>query len=216
VRVTDARLASPSFNNDMNEQRPASLRVAVPAIARCIASTVAMLVTGRFHVIGERRGVWLRFADGTSSEVFRETISDHVASDPCLLVVGFRLRFVRGFGHALFRVESILNTILFAGFGGYVSKLWMDHDSRGVYRGVYEWDGADRAERYARSLWRILALVSVRGSIRYWVVPGIGRDEALADPGTITDRGMPEWARIVRAEPRATARRPGAERSRPR
>jgi hypothetical protein len=29
----------------------------------------------------------------------------------------------------------------------------------------YEWDGARPAEAYARALWRVLALVSVRGSI---------------------------------------------------
>ena len=45
---------------------------------------------------------------------------------------------------------------------GMVSKLWMAADEQGVYRGFYEWDGAARAESYARSLWRVLALVSER------------------------------------------------------
>ena len=61
----------------------------------------------------------------------------------------------------------------------------MAHDERGAYRGLYEWDGADRATHYARSLWRVLALVSEQGSIGYRVVPGVGRDEALAEPALL-------------------------------
>ena len=61
---------------------------------------------------------------------------------PVVLVVAFRLRWVRGRGHALFRVESVLNTPLFVGFPGFVSKLWLANDENGVYRGFYEWDGA--------------------------------------------------------------------------
>jgi hypothetical protein len=39
----------------------------------------------------------LRFADGTSARVYRETVVDQDATrDPCVLVVGFRLRVVRG------------------------------------------------------------------------------------------------------------------------
>jgi hypothetical protein len=97
-------------------------------------------------------------------------------------VVAFRLRLVRGRGHTLFRRESLLNTPLFVGFPGFVSKLWLAHDERDVYRGVYEWDGPGRAERYARSLWRVLAIGSVPGSIRYMVLPGLRRDEVLAAP----------------------------------
>ena len=108
----------------------------------------------------------LRFADGTSARVFRETTVDRGATlDPCVLVVEFRLRAVRGRGHAVFRRESLLNTPLFAGFPGLVSKLWLADDERGRYRGLYEWDGPRLAENYARALWRVLALVSVRGSI---------------------------------------------------
>jgi hypothetical protein len=61
-------------------------------------------------------------------------------------------------------MQSILNTPLFAGFSGFVSKLWLMHDVNGRYRGLYEWDGPVQAEQYARSLWRVLKLVSERGS----------------------------------------------------
>src|SRR5216110_1305570 len=81
------------------------------------------------------------------------------------LRVTFRLRAVRGWGHAVFRAESLLNTPLFAGFPGFVSKLWLADDDLGRYRGLYEWDDPLLAENYARALWRVLALVSVPGSI---------------------------------------------------
>lgn len=87
--------------------------------------------------------------------------------------------------HAAFRVESELNTILFAGFPGLVSKLWLRHDQRGVYRGIYQWDGPERAVSYARAMWWILALVSEPGSVHYAVLPGLDRDEVLQDPGVV-------------------------------
>ena len=59
-------------------------------------------------------------------------------------------------------------------------KLWLADDERGRYRGLYEWDGPRRAEAYARALWRVLAVVSVPGSIHYVVLPGLRRDELLS------------------------------------
>src|SRR6185436_17427051 len=122
------------------------------------------------------------FEGGASARVYRETVvpREHVA-EPTALVVEFRLRWVRGSGHALFRAESLLNTPLFVGFPGFVSKLWLAHDQHGVYRGVYEWDGPSHAEYYARCLWRILELGCVPGSIHYMVIPGLRRDEVLHD-----------------------------------
>ena len=165
----------------VHEQPPLGYRPAVGAMVSCVASTVRLLWQGRIHLPAERLGIRLRFADGTSARVYRETVVDRsAAADPCVLVVEFRLRAVRGRGHAAFRWESLLNTPLFAGFPGFVSKLWLTDDERGRYRGVYEWDGARRAEDYARALWRVLALVSVPGSIHYVVLPGLRRDDLLA------------------------------------
>ena len=88
------------------------------------------------------------------------------------------------------------------GFPGFVSKLWLAHDSHGLYRGLYEWDGADRADSYARSLWRVLELVSEKGSIDYRVFSGLRRDDVLADPRRL-DRYAPAeqhaWWRVTEA-----------------
>jgi hypothetical protein len=92
---------------------------------------------------------------------------------------------VRGRAHAAFRLESMLNTPLFVGFPGFVSKLWLADDEHGRYRGVYQWDGPRLAENYARALWRVLALVSARGSIHYVVLPRLSRDVLLDGPDAL-------------------------------
>jgi hypothetical protein len=161
-----------------------------------------LLARGRIRLPRRHVGERLRFANGTSAWVYRETVVDRSAPvDPCVLVVEFRLRAVRGRGHAFFRWVSLLNTPLFVGFPGFVSKFWMADDEQGVYRGFYEWDGPARAEAYARALWRVLALVSARGSIHYRVLPGLRRDEFLgepAGPGQAAAAEVPdEWWRPV-------------------
>src|SRR5262249_44366328 len=158
---------------------PAALR----GLTRCTASTARLLWQHRLRLPARWVGTRLRFADGTSARVYRETVADRGATlDPCVPVVEVRLRGVRGLGHAAFPRESLLNPPLFAGFPGFVSKLWLAHDDLGRYRGLYEWDDPLLAENYARALWRVLALVSVPGSIHYVVLPGLRRDEVLGSP----------------------------------
>jgi hypothetical protein len=184
-----------------NEQAPAPYGTSAWGTIRCIASTVGLLARGRLRLPADHVGVRLHFADGTSAPIYRETVVDGRApADPCVLVVAFRLRFIRGRGHAAFRAESLLNTPLFVGYPGFVSKLWLAHDEHGVYRGVYEWDGPGRAEHYARSLWRVLALGSVPASIRYRVLPGLRRDDVLADPSVLNPIDPADdaaWWRLV-------------------
>jgi len=152
-------------------------------VAASAVGMLRLLRAHRLHVPAERVGGVVRFADGTSARVYRETVvDDGRAADPVVLVVGFVLRGVRGRAHAVFRLESWLNTPMFVGFPGFASKLWLTDDERGLYRGCYEWDGADRAAAYVHSLSWVLGLVSVPGSIRAHVVPGVHRDDALARP----------------------------------
>ena len=160
------------------EQVPLCRRAALTALTRCVRRTARLLRQRRVHLPSERVGLRYGFADGTSARVYRDTVVDRgPTQDPCVLVVEFRLRLVRGWGHTLFRWESLLNTPLFVGFPGFVSKLWMTCDEHGRYRGVYEWDGPQLAVDYARALWRVLALVSVRGSIHYHVLPRLHRSD---------------------------------------
>ncbi|MEU2912729.1 hypothetical protein ACWCQ0_15200 [Streptomyces massasporeus] len=185
----------------MSEPEPLALAEAWRAVAACVLSCCALLACRRIQLPRERVGSRISFADGTSARVYRETrLGSGLARNPCTLVVTFRLRLVHGPGHALFRAESLLNTPLFVGFPGFTSKLWLAHDEDGRYRGVYEWDDPQRAEHYARSLWRVLALVSVPESIHYTVLPGLRRDDVLSDPSLVEGGarvGAAYWWRVT-------------------
>jgi menaquinone-dependent protoporphyrinogen IX oxidase len=202
VRLMENPLRSPGRGEVVAERPPLAYPVALRALAGCFANSARLLWQRRMHL--PRGRVWMRlqFADGTSARVYRETAVDRGPTlDPCVLIVEFRLRAVRGRGHAAFRVESMLNTPLFVGFPGFVSKLWLADDERGRYRGVYEWDGPQLAENYARALWRVLALVSVRGSVHYVVLPGLRRDVLLDRPTVAAGAGesAAAWWRLAGA-----------------
>ncbi len=174
---------------------------ALRGLLACGRRVVRLAATRRIHQPRHNVGRGIRFADGTCATVSRETVVDVTSVvEPVLLVVCFRLRHVRRpWAHAVFRAESELNTILFAGFPGLVSKLWLRHDEHHRYRGVYQWDGAERAVSYVRTLWWVLRLVSDRDSIRYAVISGVVRDDALTDPRTLHVVGglSADWWRPV-------------------
>ena len=198
LAAPDRPATGPWCDAIITEQPPLPYRAALKALAGCAVVTMRLLWRRRIHLPAGHVGMRLRFADGTSARVYRETVIERGATeDPCVLAVEFKLRAVRGRGHAAFRWESLFNTPLFAGFPGLVSKLWLAHDEQGRYRGLYEWDGPRRAEAYARALWRVLALVSAPGSIHYVVLPGLRRDELRARPQVVTSvaADLPGWWR---------------------
>ncbi len=181
------------------QARPLPLRSAARAEARCARRTVRLLLGRQVHLPHRHVGAWVRFADGTTARVYRETVVDRPpAREPAVLAVEFRLRGVHGRGHRLFRAESLLNTPLFVGFPGFCSKLWMAHDERDRYRGLYQWDGAQAAADYARALWWVLALVCPTRSISYRVLPGLRRDDVLTHPQLLGTADDPDpWWRPV-------------------
>lgn len=167
--------------DDAGVLQPAQLppREAARAMSWCVARTVALLVRRQVHQPRRNVGLRLCFADGTSTVAYRETVvARGPAAEPALLLVRFRLRHVRRErAHALFRLESELNTILFAGFPGLISKLWFRADEQGRYRGLYEWDDPALAVGYARALSAVLALVSEAGSVDWVVIAGATRSD---------------------------------------
>jgi hypothetical protein len=162
------------------------------AYLRSVISTFVMLLGGRLALPRQLVGRRLRFADGTLSRVYRETVRrDGRTTEPTLVVIRFRLRLTGHSRvlHALFRVESLANTPFFAGFAGFRSKLWCTDVAGGTYHGVYEWDGPDRARRYATAMTALLRPLSVPGSVAYHVEPGVRRDEFVdaTDPRATGD-----------------------------
>jgi hypothetical protein len=158
------------------------------AYASCAA--VALWLLARRELPLPRRHVDLRltFADGTCSRVYRETVRRGApTSNPSLLVVQFQLRLLgrNPVLHALFRLESLANTLLFAGFPGFRSKLWLTDERTWVYRGVYEWDDPQLATEYATTLSALLHLVCRPDSVCFHVEPGVRRDDFLRDPGIV-------------------------------
>jgi len=99
------------------ERPPVAPVTAVRRLARCVLTTFWLLAERRIHLPKRCVGLQLTFADGTASKIYRDTVVDRSATaDPAVLVVGFRLRAVRGqLAHALFRFESLFNTPLFVG-----------------------------------------------------------------------------------------------------
>lgn len=186
-RARNGALGAAAASPAIGEQGPQTPRRAVRALLGCARRTAVLVARRRIRQPRANVGRTVAFADATSARVYRETVVERDAPDsPAVLLVSFRLRWIRSDAmHAAFRVESELNTILFAGFPGLVSKLWLRHDQRGVYRGIYQWDGPERAVSYARAMWWILALVSEPGSVHYAVLPGLDRDEVLQDPGVV-------------------------------
>ncbi len=160
--------------------------VAWRAVAGSFLGTARLLLRGRLRMPGGLVGARLPVADGTVTTVFRETaVAGRRPADPAVLVVRFRLRWIGSarWAHAVFRRTCVVNTPLFAGFPGFVTKLWLTDPGTGVYRGLYEWDGADSAEQYARCLARVLALVAEPGSIGHRTLPGADRRRFVeADP----------------------------------
>jgi hypothetical protein len=192
-----------STRSTFGDRPPVRPGHAATAVARSILKAAVLLVRRRIRQPTVHVGDVLGFADGTAAPVYRETLVRRPETrDPAVLVVAFRLRWVRGRWHAVFRAESLLNTPLFVGFEGFVSKLWLRHDELGRYRGLYEWDGPTLADSYARALWWVLWLVCARGSIHYAVVPGRHRDDVLNNPGVLGPSGTaePEWWRLDRVD----------------
>ena len=113
-----------------------------------------------------------------------------------MLAVRFRLRFIGSSRllHALFRVESLFNTLLFAAHRGFHSKLWLTDPAMDCYRGIYEWENNGSALEYAETLQIVLTPWVERGSFAYRIMNGVSRPDFLegrlpvADAETEDDR----------------------------
>jgi hypothetical protein len=182
----------------------------VPAaadFARSAAAWGGLVASHRLTSPKANLGATLRFADGSSSFVFRETaVIGAPTSDPALLVIRFRLAALGSSRllHAAFRRECILHMPLFAGFPGFRSKLWIDDVRTGVYRGIYQWQGRDLARHYAARMVALLAPFSNAETARFHIAEGLSRDEFLMHPGAAPMHGADGWWRL--AEP--IARKP--------
>jgi len=151
--------------------------------ARCFVCTVALLFQRRLHIGHRRVRHDVVLDDGRRYVVFRETSCDTPTSTrPVTLVVWFRLRAIppgARLRRRIFERACIVNTLLFAGVPGYVTKLWMVNPPTSDYAGLYSWRSASEAESYGRYITSILRPLSARGSIGFNVVADRTLDEYL-------------------------------------
>lgn len=157
------------------------LRVAAAEL-RCAVSTIGLLVRHRLLLASSSSGMTVTFGDGSVSRVYRETVLRGRPDDPnVVLVVGFRLRGIgtNRIWHALFRFESLFNTLLFAAHEGFHTKLWLTDLDTGYYRGIYEWRDPRSAVDYLETLRVVLRPWVEKGSFAYQILE-ISRDDYLA------------------------------------
>ena len=117
----------------------------------------------------------MRFPDGRAFVVFRESTCDQPTSETgVMLAVWFHLRGIpRGarVRRRLFERLCLVNTLLFAGFDGYLVKLWMVNPTTSDYAGLYSWSSAEDAETYGRYITAVLRPLSLPGSVGFQVFP---------------------------------------------
>lgn len=150
--------------------------------ARSARKFVRVIWRGRLHLRRGRAGRRYVIEDGRVYQVFRETFLAAATSDPVVLVVGFRLRWLgtKRLLHWLFQRVCILTTPFWSGLSGFRTKLWMVAPATCQYLGIYEWDGADRAQDYVQALVRVLRPLSVENTVWYTLHPGERLDPYLA------------------------------------
>jgi hypothetical protein len=141
----------------------------------CMVRTAGLLAGGQLHLRLSRVGSRVALPNGASFVVFRESYSDAPgAGTPVVLAVWFHLRAIppgAEYRRWLFERLCILNTVLFAGFDGYLVKLWMVDPATSDYAGLYSWASAQSAERYGRYITAILQPLSSPRSVGFQVVP---------------------------------------------
>ncbi len=160
--------------------------VTARSACRCAVRVVGLVVRGRLHLRHDLDDAEVPLPDGRRFVVFRETTCDRgEVRGTVTLAVWFHLRFVPAGGRIrrfVFERESILNTLLYAGFDGYRVKLWMVDPVTSDYAGLYAWRGVDEAERYAAYITSVLRPLSTPGSVGYEILPE-ELDRYLADAG---------------------------------
>ena len=173
--------------------------------ARCVRAWGGLVARMQLRSPKEYVGTHLHFRDGTTSLVFRETVRRAPTLEPALLVIQFRLAVLGSnrWAHAAFRRECVLHTPLFAGFPGFRSKLWADDVATGIYRGVYEWDGAEAARAYATRMVGLLAPFSNADTARFYVLGGVRRETFLRNPQAVpADEADGGWQLEQPVQPR--------------
>ena len=148
----------------------------------CAIATLGLMIRGKLAQPNDLVHSQIEFADGSVSRIYRETsMRERERAPQVMLAVRFRLRLIGSsrLWHALFRFESLFNTLLFAAHRGFHSKLWLTGSTTDYYMGIYEWEDEESAIEYAETLRIVLAPWVERGSLVYRIMKGVSRPDFL-------------------------------------
>ena len=174
----------------MSKAEPSRRAVASQA-AHCAVRCGRLLIGRRLHLRDSRVGSRVPLPDGRVYAVFRESTCDQPTSGtPVMLAVWFHLRGVPPGARVrrwLFERLCIVNTLLFAGFDGYLVKLWMVNPATSDYAGLYSWASPSEAETYGRYITAILHPLSQQDSVGFRVFPEWTLEEYLIRSSEVPD-----------------------------
>jgi hypothetical protein len=86
----------------------------------------------------------------------------------------------------------LLTTPFWSGLPGFSVKLWMVDPETKRYLGIYDWRGADQAQRYVDALIRVLQPLSTRGSVWYRLIPNTELEPHLVTQAANREFQTPE------------------------
>jgi hypothetical protein len=139
--------------------------------------------------------------------VFRETVRRAPTLEPAVLVIQFRSpRSGATAGRTLpFAASASCTRRCSPVSRDFARSCGADDVTTGVYRGIYEWDGAEAARAHAIRMVGLLAPFSNADTARFHVVGRLRRDTFLCDPRAAPSDGADGWWRI---EPPVEAAQP--------
>jgi hypothetical protein len=131
--------------------------------------TAMLFFTGKIGFVETSIGQEFTMEDGEKFEVFRHVIirssNKEINKPQAVFTIRFQLKNMTIEKNKKF---SRIPMLVFMGFHGFRSKLWMLNEETEVFQGVYEWDTLQDAERYSKSIaLRFMTRRSVEGSVSY-------------------------------------------------
>jgi hypothetical protein len=134
--------------------------------------TLGYALRGRIHFPRHRIGKTIRTENGQYFIIFRQVIVDPSHDQPKKPEAIFRVRFrIAHMSPRQNKLFSLLPIPFFVGLPGFRSKLWMLNEVNGEFQGIYEWDTAEYAKKYANSFaMKLMTIRSITGSISYEIL----------------------------------------------
>ncbi len=116
-----------------------------------LLKTLTMFALNKFKFDSDIIGKTIKMEDGNSFQIFRrvEVKSCYKKSPEAYFLVRFRPLDMTPEENIKFSKKPMM---IFMGFTGFRSKYWAVNDKTGLCQGLYEWQRAEDAEKYSKSI----------------------------------------------------------------